>query len=80
MRRAAAIALHDLRRTLADRGAVMWMFLLPIVFATFFGLVTGGGSADPADAEASLSVVDNDGGVVARGLIEDLEGQGVAVT
>lgn len=72
--------MHDLRRTLADRGAVMWMFLLPIVFATFFGLVTGGGSADPADAQASLSVVDNDGGVVARGLIEDLEGQGVAVT
>jgi ABC-type Na+ efflux pump permease subunit len=80
MRKAAAIALHDLRRTLADRGAVMWMFLLPIVFATFFGLVTGGGSSNPADAQASLTVVDNDGGVVARGLINDLTGQGVAIT
>lgn len=79
MRRIAAIALHDLRMTLADRGAVMWMFLLPIVFATFFGLVTGGGSSNPADAQASLTVVDNDGGVVARGLIDDLEGQGVAI-
>lgn len=78
MRRAAAIALHDLRMTLADRGAVMWMFLLPVVFATFFGLVTGGGS-NPADAQAALTVVDNDGGVVARRLIEDLAGRGVAV-
>jgi len=80
MRRAAAIALQDLKRTLADRGAVMWMFLLPIVFAVFFGLVTGGGSSNAADAEASLTVVDNDRGVVARSLLEDLEGQGVVVT
>ena len=78
MGRITAIALNDLRRTLADRGAVMWMFLLPIVFATFFGLVTGGGS-NPADAQASLTVVDNDGGPVARRLIEDLAGQGVAI-
>jgi ABC-2 type transport system permease protein len=78
MRRVAAIALHDLRMTLADRGAVVWMFLLPVVFATFFGLVTGGGS-NPADAQARLTVVDNDGGVVARHLIEDLTGQGVIV-
>jgi len=79
MGRIAAIALNDLRRTLADRGAVMWMFLLPIVFATFFGLVSGGGSSDPADAQASLTVVDNDGGDVARRFIEDLAGQGVAI-
>ncbi len=79
MGRIAAIALNDLRLTLADRGAVMWMFLLPIVFATFFGLVTGGGSSNPADAQASLTVVDNDGGLVARRLIEDLAGQGVAI-
>jgi ABC-2 type transport system permease protein len=74
----AAIALHDLRMTLADRGAVLWMFLLPMVFATFFGLVTGGGS-NPADAQASVTVIDNDGGAVARRLIEDLAGQGIAV-
>ncbi|HSO23737.1 MAG TPA: ABC transporter permease [Chondromyces sp.] len=78
MRRIAVIALHDLRLTFADRGAVLWMFLLPLVFATFFGLVTGGGS-DPADARAAVTVVDNDGGVVARRLVEELAGQGVTV-
>jgi ABC-2 type transport system permease protein len=79
MQRIAAIALHDLKLTLADRGAVMWMFLLPLVFATFFGLVMGGGSSSPSDATASLTVVDNDGGVVARSLIADLEGAGLAI-
>jgi ABC-type multidrug transport system permease subunit len=79
MRKVAAIALHDLRQTLADRGAVMWMFLLPVVFAAFFGVVTGGGSSTPADAQASLTVVDHDGGVVARTLLDELEGQGVVI-
>ena len=55
------------------------MFLLPIVFATFFGLVMGAGSS-PADATASLTVVDLDDSVVSRALIEDLEGEGVSLT
>ncbi len=79
MRSILAIALHDLRLTFNDRGAVVWMFLLPIVFATFFGLVMGAGSS-PADATASLAVVDLDDSVVSGALIEDLEGEGVSVT
>jgi ABC-2 type transport system permease protein len=61
------IALHDLRRVLADRSALLWLAVMPIVFATFFGLVIGGG--DPSRAQARLTVVDEDGGVVARELI-----------
>lgn len=79
MRNIITIALHDLRLTLTDRGAMMWMFALPIVFATFFGLVMGGGSS-PAGATASLTVVDDDGGPLARALIENLAGEGVEVT
>ena len=79
MRSILAIALHDLRLTFTDRGAVVWMFLLPVVFATFFGLVMGAGSS-PADATASLTVVDLDDSVVSRSLIEDLAGDGVSVT
>jgi len=78
MRNIVAIALHDLRLTFTDRGAVAWMLLLPVVFATFFGLVMGGGSS-PAGATASLTVVDEDGGPLARVLIEDLAGEGVVV-
>jgi hypothetical protein len=45
-RAALSLARLDLRLTLADRSAALWMFIMPIVFATFFGLVMGGGS-DP---------------------------------
>jgi ABC-2 type transport system permease protein len=73
------IALHDLRLTATDRSAVLWMVLLPIVFATFFGIVMGGdgSSAQPA---ASLTVVDHDRSPVSRMLIEELEGEGVHIT
>jgi ABC-type multidrug transport system permease subunit len=67
-----SIARQDLRLVLQDRSAVMWMFVLPVVFATFFGLVMGGGGGAPADAQVRLTVVDRDGGFLARALLEDL--------
>ncbi len=79
MRSIASIALHDLRLTFTDRGAVIWMLLLPIVFATFFGLVMSGGSS-PANAVASLTVVDLDSSKISATLIADLEGEGVEIT
>ncbi len=76
MRNVLAIARHDLKMTLSDRAAVMWMFLLPIVFIGFFGLVFGGGEqGGPVDAPVRLTVVDRDGGFLARALVEDLRGQ-----
>lgn len=74
MRTIAAIALHDLRLVLSDRSAVMWLFLMPVVFATFFGVVMGG-DASPTDARAALTVIDEDGGPVARLLLEELESE-----
>ena len=79
MRNIASIALHDLRLTFIDRGAVIWMLLLPIVFATFFWLVMVGGSS-PANPVASLSVVDLDSSEISEALIADLEGEGVEIT
>ena len=79
MKSIAVIARNDLRLTLTDRGAVMWMFFLPIVFAAFFGIVMSG-SSSPADATASLVVVDLDGSVVSEALVNGLEGEGVVVT
>jgi ABC-2 type transport system permease protein len=79
MRAIIAIARNDLRLVMSDKGAVMWLFLLPIVFATFFGLVMGGGS-NPADAKAHLTVVDGDQGAVARLLIDELESERLELT
>jgi ABC-type multidrug transport system permease subunit len=73
MRLILTIARHDLKMVLQDRSAVMWMFVLPVVFITFFGLVMGGGDqAGPVDAKVRLTVVDYDGEFLARALIEDL--------
>lgn len=79
MRSIVTIAVQDLRLTLTDRGAVLWMTLLPLVFATFFGVVMGG-SGSPATANASLTVVDHDGSPLSSILIDDLEGEGVKIT
>ncbi len=78
MRAIIAIARHDLRLIMSDKGAVMWLFLLPIVFATFFGLVLGTGS-NPTDAKARLTIVDADNGPVAQLLIDELESERLAV-
>lgn len=68
------IAVHDLRVTLKDRSAVLWMLLFPVVFATFFGLVMGGGTAStPVDGTVSLSVVDLDGSIMSSALIDHLK-------
>ncbi len=73
MRHILTIALQDLRLVLRDRAAVMWMFFLPVVFITFFGLVMGGGErGKPVDAKVRLTVVDHDQGYLARALIEHL--------
>jgi ABC-2 type transport system permease protein len=79
MRAIIAIARNDLRLVMSDKGAVMWLFLLPIVFATFFGLVMGGGS-NRADAKAHLTVIDGDQGAVARLLINELESERLELT
>ena len=71
MGRVVAIARHDLLQVWSDRGAVVWLILMPVVFATFFGLVMRGG-ASPSDLRARLTVVDEDGGSVAAMVIEAL--------
>lgn len=79
MRSIITIAVQDLRLTMTDRGAIAWMTVLPFVFATFFGIVMGGGGS-PTDAAASLTVVDHDASPLSKTLIGDLEGEGVNVT
>ena len=77
-RAALSLARHDLRLTLADRSAALWMFIMPVVFATFFGLVMGGGS-DPTTSQVKLTVVDEDRGELARMLVSDLVSARLAI-
>ena len=77
-RAALSLARLDLWLTLADRSAALWMFIMPVVFATFFGLVMGGGS-DPTTSQVKLTVVDEDRGELARMLVSDLVSARLAI-
>ncbi|MEJ2188713.1 MAG: ABC transporter permease [Acidobacteriota bacterium] len=79
MRNIAALALNDLRLTFKDRGAVLWMFVLPVVFAAFFGMVIGGGSSS-GDVSADLTVVDLDGSLVSQMFVKSLASEGISVS
>jgi ABC-type multidrug transport system permease subunit len=80
MRNVILLARHDLKQVLRDRAAVMWMFFLPVVFIGFFGMVMGGGDAGrPADAKVRLTVLDMDGGFLARALVEELASDRIAL-
>lgn len=79
MRSVWIVARHDLRMILADRSALLWLFVLPIVFAGFFGLVIGGGSGGPRISKAHVTLDDRDGGPVARRLVEEMAGEELVV-
>lgn len=67
------IAACDFRLTMMEKSAVLWIFLMPLAFMTFFGLSFGGGSG--RTPMATLTVEDNDGGYLAEDLISLLEGE-----
>jgi ABC-2 type transport system permease protein len=72
------IALKDLRILLKDRGAVIQLFLLPLLFiAVFSGALAAIGSIDtgtrtPATLRVSLAAVDLDGGEAAGALLHGI--------
>jgi ABC-2 type transport system permease protein len=70
------IALKDLQIFFRDRGAVVQLFLLPLVFIVVFSgaLATVGGESE--DALIPLPVVDLDGGQAAQALLQNLDAAG----
>ena len=73
MKQAILLALHDLRQSLRDRSALLWMFVLPLVFSIFFGLFMSG-QGDPSEMKVRLTVVDADHSELSQSLLEELEG------
>lgn len=78
MRQVLRLALNDLRLTIADFKAFVWMLLLPIGLMWFFGFMVGGGGGDPS--RIGLGVVDRDGGWLARALVDELDVEPVDLT
>jgi ABC-type multidrug transport system permease subunit len=77
MRRVWLLAVNDLRLTVRDRPAFIWMILMPVAMMWFFGNMGGGGAA--GDPQISLSVVNRDVGWLSTALIEELADESIAM-
>ncbi len=68
------IALKDLQILFKDRGALLLMFLLPLIFIVVFsGALAAIGETEAEDSRIVLPVVDLDGAEAAQKLVDDLE-------
>jgi hypothetical protein len=75
MRRIWLLAVNDLRLTMRDRPAFIWMVVMPVAMMWFFGnMAGGGGSSAPT---ITLSVANHDGGWLSAALIEELTDESI---
>ena len=64
------IAACDFRLTMREKTAVIWIFLMPLGFMFFFGMVQRGGGGRPS---ATITIEDRDGGILAGDLVDQLK-------
>ena len=74
MRSVWLLAMNDLRLTARDRAAFFWILVFPVFLMWIFGQMTGGGSD-----QIALAVIDEDGGWLARSLVDELPDESVAL-
>ena len=74
--KALSIAFKDLQIFFKDRGAVLLLFLLPLVFVVVFTGALGAIGQGEEDARIPLPVVNLDGGQSAQTLLEDIDAAG----
>jgi ABC-2 type transport system permease protein len=67
------IALKDIQITLKDRGEIIQLFLLPLLFIVAYSAVAAAFEAGDVDTRIPLPVVDLDGGSEAQALLDGLD-------
>jgi ABC-2 type transport system permease protein len=70
---ALSIAFKDIQIFLKDRGAIIQLFLLPLLFIVAYSAVAAGFAAEEEDQRISLPVVDLDGGREAKTLLDGMD-------
>jgi ABC-2 type transport system permease protein len=70
---ALSIAFKDIQILLKDRGAIIQLFLLPLLFIIAYSAVAAGFEAEDEDQRIPLPVIDLDGGREAKILLEGLD-------
>ncbi len=77
MRQILRLGLNDLRLTLSDRPAFIWLLVLPIAMTWFFSLAGPNRSGTP---RIGLDVVDRDGGRLAQTFLGEMEDERLSVS
>lgn len=76
MRNVLVIAWYDMKRVLRERESLFWLFIGPLIFTTFFGLLM----RPPAPRPPRLTIVNQDAtDRVARGMETLLAAEGVVI-
>jgi len=73
LRQIGVLALNDLRLTVRDRPAFVWMLLLPLSLMWMFGAMNSKG----APQKVILGIEDRDGGWLAQALVKELASERV---
>jgi ABC-type Na+ efflux pump permease subunit len=71
-----SVALKDLQILIKDRGEVIQLFLLPLLFIIVFSGALGALGGDEEDTRLPLPVVDLDGGEAAQSLLAGIDAAG----
>jgi ABC-2 type transport system permease protein len=69
MSRIWVLAMNDLRLTVRDRPAFIWMLIMPIAFMWIFSNMGGGGGGQ---GKIALTIVNQDGGWLSEALVTEL--------
>ena len=67
--KALSVAFKDIQIFLKDRGAIIQLFLLPLIFIIAFSAVASGYETGDEDQRIPLSVINLDGGQEAQVLL-----------
>ena len=72
------LTLKDLSQVVRDWKSALFLLIMPLLFALFFGFIFGGGGSKQAvDSRLPVGVIDQDGGTLAASLERLLEGSEV---
>jgi len=71
-----SVAWKDLQILVKDRGIILQLFVLPLMFVLVFSGALGAVGQEEADTRIPLAVVDLDGGEAASALLDDIDNAG----
>jgi ABC-2 type transport system permease protein len=71
-----ALVANDLRLFFSDKRAMVATICVPILIASFFGMIFGGGGGDSKKATVAVLVADNDQSAVSQKIIAGLKSEG----